>query len=273
MREEPRERTLIVNDVVLTRTEDSVRWITLNRPDRLNALTRRVLERLLAELEVAAADDTVRAVVLTGAGSGFSAGGDLRTGLHEVTGTGDHADQIRELRRFMRVSELLRAMDKPTIAAVNGACVGAGMALACAADIRIAAESAFFATAFLSAGVSGDFGGTWTLSSIVGQGVATDLYLTGRRLDAPQALMLGLITTVCPTFELPREVQTLAATLARRSPTAMRAIKGNFAALPCSLADLLDVEAAHHVQCTNSVEAASAMAAFTERAGSARAHA
>ena len=257
-----------MDEVLLISTVDAVRWITLNRPDRLNALTRPVLERLLAELERAADDDRIRTVVLAGAGRGFCAGGDLRTGLQEVTGTGPRAQQTQALRRFTRAAELLHGMGKPTIAAVNGPCVGAGLALACAADIRVASESALFATGFLGAGVSGDFGGTWSLSSILGQGVARDLYLTGRRLDAARALELGLVSGVYPLEALLDEARRLAGELALHSPTAIRAIKANFDALPCSFGDLLDVETARHVDCTNSTEAAAAMSAFA--AGSRR---
>ncbi len=252
-------------DPVLTRTEGAVRWITLNRPRRLNALSRGLLERLLDEVERAAGDDAVRAVVLTGAGAGFSAGGDLKAGLHEVTGNGPHDEQVRELRRFMRIAELLHGMGKPTVAAVNGACAGAGLALACAADVRLAAGSAVFATAFLTAGVSGDFGGAWSLASIVGAGPARELYLTGRKLNAPQALALGLVSAVHPDERLAAEAGGLADVLATRSPRAVRAIKANFAALPCGFTELLDQEAERHVECTNSVEAAAAMTAFRER--------
>ena len=162
-------------------------------------------------------------------------------------------EQDATLRRFTRAAELLHGMGKPTVAAVNGPCVGAGLALACAADIRVAAGSALFATGFLGAGVSGDFGGTWSLASILGQGSARDLYLTGRQIGRGPGIgpRPGRAPCTRPKALLD-EAGDSPSELAQRSPTAIRAIKANFAALPCSFSDLLDVETARHVDCTNS---------------------
>ena len=139
-----------------------VATITLNRPDRLNAMTTELIEGVLDRLEQAATDETVRVVVLTGAGRGFCAGGDLgQTGL--FADGRQEQDAVAELRRLHQTTVLLHEMPKPTIAAINGPCAGAGLSWACACDLRIAAESAVFRTAFLSAGLTGDFGGTWSL--------------------------------------------------------------------------------------------------------------
>jgi 2-(1,2-epoxy-1,2-dihydrophenyl)acetyl-CoA isomerase len=243
----------------------SVGWVTLDRPDRMNAMSRALLEQLLAILQELSGDATVRAVVLTGAGSSFCAGGDLRQSLKEITGDGPIAEQTAELRRFMRTSQLLAEMDKPTIAAVNGACAGGGLGLALAADIRLASENAVFTTGFLTVGVSGDFGTTWGLSRAVGPALARELYLTGRRLGADEALRLGLVSAVHPADELMAAAEAVAVSVARQAPLAVRAIKRNFNALPASLAEVLEMEAARHVRCTNSADAEEARLAFLDK--------
>jgi 2-(1,2-epoxy-1,2-dihydrophenyl)acetyl-CoA isomerase len=250
---------------VTIEVRDAVGWVTLNTPDQLNVMTRELLESLCQALEEVAESDEVRAVVLTGAGKAFSAGGDLSAGLDEITGKGPIAKQISELRRFMRSSQLLVEMPKPTIAAVNGAVAGGSLGLACCADIRVASERAMFVTAFLTVGVSGDFGGTWALSRAVGPGRARELYLTSRRVDAGAALEMGLVSHVWPAEELAERTHSLAVELAGRAPLAIRAIKENFNSLPCSLAEILEIEARHHVGCTNTEDATEARLAFLEK--------
>jgi 2-(1,2-epoxy-1,2-dihydrophenyl)acetyl-CoA isomerase len=156
-------------------------------------------------------------------------------------------------------------MDKPTIAAVNGACAGGGLGLALAADIRLASENAVFTTGFLTVGVSGDFGTTWGLSRAVGPALARELYLTGRRLGADEALRLGLVSAVHPADELMAAAEAVAVSVARQAPLAVRAIKRNFNALPASLAEVLEMEAARHVRCTNSADAEEARLAFLDK--------
>lgn len=156
-------------------------------------------------------------------------------------------------------------MDKVTIAAVNGACAGAGLGLACCADIRIASDRAAFVTAFVNVGVSGDFGGTWGLSRAVGPGVARELYLSSRRVDAEEALRLGLVREVIAAEDLVERARALATELATEAPLALAAVKHNFNALPASLADVLEREAANHVRCTNTEDAEEARRAFLEK--------
>lgn len=256
---------MTASSAVATEVHDAVGWVTLNRPDKLNVMTRELLEGLSAALEEMAESDAVRVVVLTGAGKAFSAGGNLSEGLDEITGKGPIARQTSELRRFMRSSQLLVEMPKPTIAAINGAVAGGSLGLACCADIRVASERAVFVTAFLTAGVSGDFGGTWALSRAVGPGRARELYLTGRRLSSVEALQMGLVSHVWPADELIEQTQQLAAELTRKPPLAVRAMKRNFNALPASLADVLELEARHHVECTNTEDAIEARLAFLEK--------
>lgn len=250
---------------VLVERSAGAAWVTLNRPASLNVVTRDLLEALLDVLETLAGDDDVRVVVVTGSGRAFCAGGDLSESLATVTGPGPLAHQTAELRRFMRTSQLLVEMEKVTIAAVNGACAGAGLGLACAADIRIASETASFVTAFVNVGVSGDFGGTWGLSRAVGPGVARELYLTSRRLRAQDALRLGLVSEVVPSDELADRVHEIVVNVSSKPPLALAAVKRNFNALPSSLREVLELEAASHVWCTNTEDAEEARRAFLEK--------
>lgn len=251
---------------VISEVRGSVAWITFNRPDRLNTMNRKLLELTLMALETHGEDPAVRVVVVTGAGRAFGAGGDLSEPLDAITGDGPLARQTSELRRLMRVSQLLFEMPKPTIAAVNGACAGASLGVACAADIRICAETAIFTSAFLGAGVSGDFAGSWGLARAIGPALARDMYLTGRRLDAAAALRMGLVSEVHPSSGLLARAEELALELASRPPLALAAMKRNFnSAESALLHQILEAEAANHVATTNTEDAAEARMAFLEK--------
>ncbi len=180
---------------------DGVATLTLNRPERLNALSAPILEGLLEALPRLAADPAVGAVVLTGAGRAFCAGGDVKRMAEETVPRSSEED-VAKLRARMEVSRLLHEMPKPTIAMVNGPAAGAGLAMALACDLRIAGESARFVTAFAKVGFSGDFGGSYFLSKLVGTGKARELYFTAEPLDAAQALALGIANRVVPDAEL-----------------------------------------------------------------------
>jgi 2-(1,2-epoxy-1,2-dihydrophenyl)acetyl-CoA isomerase len=256
-----------MSDLTLYAVADGVATITLNRPDRLNAMTDALLEALLSALEQAAEDDAVHAVVLTGAGRAFCAGGDLKEGVGGgVGGDGSVTTATGNLRRYMRTAQLLREMPKPTIAAVRGACAGAGLSLACAADLRFAGRSAVFATAFVNAGLSGDFGGTWTLTAILGSGRAREAYLLSERIDAAEALKLGLVSAVVEDDELEGHVGAVAARLAAGPVAALRAIKANLNdAQSVGFAEALEREAARHIASSRTADAAEATQAFVEK--------
>lgn len=186
---------------VLIDNEGGVRIITLNRPDRLNALTGSIMAPLADACADAARDPSVGCVVVTGAGRGFCAGGDLKEGGADkavVTANPDSGTRTEQgftrLRGFMETSRLLHEMPKPTIAMVNGPVAGAGIGIAGACDLRFAGKSASFLTAFDRIGAGGDFGSTWFWSRIVGTGVARELFLLGEKLDAEQAFHKGLYT-------------------------------------------------------------------------------
>jgi 2-(1,2-epoxy-1,2-dihydrophenyl)acetyl-CoA isomerase len=256
-----------MNDAqLIVEQRDAVGWITFNRPEEMNVLTRALLEELLRALEDFAQDSAVHAVVLTGSGRSFSAGGNLANGLNEITGTGPLTNQTSQLRRFMRAAQLLVEMPKVTIAAVNGACAGGSLGIACAADVRVASEKAVFATGFLTAGVSGDFAGTWGLSRAVGPGVARDLYLTGRRVDAARAYQLGLVSEVVAPEELLDRAHSLAVEMTNKPPLAIRAMKELFNRMDGGLLHhVLEMEAQSQVALINSEDANEARLAFLEK--------
>ena len=162
---------------------DGVATLTLNRPERLNALSTPIMEGLLEALPRLARDAAVGVIVLTGAGRAFCAGGDVKS-MAEGSIERSMEEAVTHLRGRMEVSRLLHEIPKPTIAMVNGAAAGAGLSLALACDLRIAAQSARFVTAFANIGFSGDFGGSYFLSKLVGTGKARELYYTAEPLDA-----------------------------------------------------------------------------------------
>lgn len=243
-----------------------VATVTFNRPDRLNAMTDEGWAELAAILDRLAGLDDTTVVVLTGAGRGFCAGGDLvaTAGEESVVKTFDAT--VRDLRSWSSAADRLRSMNKVTIAAVNGAAAGAGLSLACAADIRVASESAVFRTAFLSAGLSGDFGGAWNLSRIVGEARAREMYLLNEKVSAPAAAEIGLVSKVYNPEVFVDSVRALAQELSGRAPLALRAIKENFVdAARLGLAEYMDREIARHVALSRTADASEAAAAFTEK--------
>src|SRR5213596_3944747 len=179
---------------LLEELKDGVTVLTLNRPDRLNAMSPSMLDALLEALPRLAADPEVGVVVLTGAGRAFCSGGDVKAMAEgrEFGGT-TLEEKAQALRSRMEVSRWLHEMPKPTIAMVRGAAAGAGLSLALACDLRVAADGARFGTAFARVGYSGDFGGSFFLTQLVGTAKARELYFTADLLDAQQALALGMV--------------------------------------------------------------------------------
>jgi 2-(1,2-epoxy-1,2-dihydrophenyl)acetyl-CoA isomerase len=256
-----------MNEVILYAVDDGVATITLNRPEHMNTMGDGLLEQAALAMAQAAEDDAVRAVILTGTGRAFCAGGDLRgfaAGGNQGPATVEGS--VANLRGRMRTSQLLHEMPKVTIAAINGACAGAGFSWACACDIRYAADNAVFNTAFMTAGLSGDFGGTWTLPRLVGAAKARELYLLAEKFDAAEALRIGLVSAVLPSDELMDVVRAKAARVAGFAPLSVRAIKANLNdSLETGFADQLDREADRHVRCGLTDDAREAAAAFLEK--------
>ena len=252
---------------LLESIKDGVAVLTLNRPDRLNALSIAMLDAMLEALSRLADDGNVGVVVVTGAGRGFCAGGDVKAMAEgrEFAG-GTLEEKAQELRAKMEVSRWLHEMPKPTIAMVRGAAAGAGLSLALACDLRIASDTARFATAFARVGYSGDFGGSWFLTQLVGTARARELYYTAEILDAPQALALGLVNRVVPDARLEEETLALAARLARGPRVALRYMKRNMnAAEAGTLKDSLDLEAWHHTRTGFTEDHKEAAKAFVDK--------
>ena len=250
---------------LLETVTDGVATLTLNRPDRLNALSTPMLDGLLEALPRLAADAKVAVVVLTGAGRGFCAGGDVKS-MAEGTSLLNVNDAVARLRSRMEVSRLLHEIPKPTIAMVNGAAAGAGLSMALACDLRVASESARFITAFAKVGFSGDCGGSSFLSKLIGTGRARELYYTGEPLNATQALALGIVREVVPDAKLLEATMALARRLANGPSVALALMKQNFnAAETGTLSELLDLEALHQVQTSRTEDHKEAAHAFVEK--------
>ena len=256
-----------MSTTVLYETDGPVATITLNRPDRLNAMNRELMTTAVEVFEKAASDPAVRVLILTGAGKGFCAGGDLAGFAGgEFKQPQPIEQRIAELRRSMRTSQILRESDMVTIAAINGACAGAGFSWALACDLRYAAASAKFSSAFLNAGLSGDFGGSYSLTHILGTAKARELYLLAERFDAAEAERIGLVSRTLPDAELMNHVRGVARRLADSAPIALREIKRNLNdAMRLSFSEALDREADRHSRCGTTEDNTEAAKAFLEK--------
>ena len=250
---------------LLEAVSDGVATLTLNRAERLNALSTPIMEGLLEALPRLARNSAVGAIVLTGAGRAFCAGGDVKS-MAEGRVERSMEEAVIHLRGRMEVSRLLHEIPKPTIAMVNGPAAGAGMSLALACDLRIAGQSARFVTAFANIGFSGDFGGSYFLSKLVGTGKARELYYMAEPLDATQALSLGVVNRVVADADLAKATMQLAQKLANGPRVALALMKQNFnAAENGSLAQLLDLEARRQVETGRTEDHKEAARAFVEK--------
>jgi 2-(1,2-epoxy-1,2-dihydrophenyl)acetyl-CoA isomerase len=252
---------------LLEQVKDGVAVLTLNRPDRLNAMSRPMLDALLEALPRLTEDPTVGVVVLTGAGRGFCAGGDVKA-MAEGNELGGQTmeERAQALRSRMETSRWLHEMPKPTIAMMRGPAAGAGLSLAMACDLRIASDTVKLGTAFARVGYSGDFGGSYYLTQLVGTAKARELYFTADLLDAQQALGLGLVNRVVADARLEDETMALASRLARGPRVAYRYMKRNMnAAETASLKDMLDLEAWNHTRTGMTEDHREAARAFVEK--------
>jgi 2-(1,2-epoxy-1,2-dihydrophenyl)acetyl-CoA isomerase len=247
--------------------ENGVAVVTLNRPERLNALTASLMTALRGTLGALAEDPAIGCVVVTGAGRGFSAGGDVQVQAANARQADRPAEQrADQLRGFMESARLLHEMPKPTIAMVNGVAAGAGMAMALACDLRMVAASARMTTAFAKVGLSGDFGGSYFLTRLVGPALARELYFTSEVLDAQRIAALGLASRIVADDALSGETMAMAQRLAAGPRVAWRYIKRNMkAAEEGSLADVLDAEAFGMLRCRLTEDHAEAAQAFVEK--------
>jgi 2-(1,2-epoxy-1,2-dihydrophenyl)acetyl-CoA isomerase len=230
--------------------DDAIATITLNRPERLNALNYALKNEMLKAFDVVANDDAVRAVVLTGSGRAFCAGADLQDVLRRSLDMDPVTREREAVRGFNELVRVMRQLEKPIIAAVNGVAVGGGCCLAMAADIRLAGPSAQFGMVFVRLGLSSaDMGGTFLLPRLVGLAHASELLLTGEIIGAERAERIGLVNRLLAKDELMPTARQYAARLAAGPPIALAATKRALnQSLGIDIAQHLDYEA--YVQST-----------------------
>jgi 2-(1,2-epoxy-1,2-dihydrophenyl)acetyl-CoA isomerase len=254
---------------LLADVDDGVAVLTMNRPNRRNAMSEAMMtamDRVLGEVET---DDSVGCVVLTGAGGAFCAGGDVKA-MAERTAA-DRAQALdaavhRQRLRQRATSGRLWQMPKPTVAAIGGPAAGAGLSLALACDLRFAVEGAVLTTAFAKVGFSGDYGGTWFLTRLVGSAKARELYYFSERLSAADAERLGIVNAVFPAARFEEEVRQRARRLARGPRLAYRYMKENLnRAVNGELGECMDLEVTHHLRTGLTEDHREAARAFVER--------
>ena len=257
---------------LLGRIEGHVAVLSFNRPDRRNALSEGVYAGFERALPQVSSNPDVRVVMITGEGGAFCAGGDVK-GMNErnkSAGSGSSVsleERIEGLRhRQNLVSLALRKLPQPVVAALPGAAAGAGLSIALAADIRIAAERAIVMTAFANVGASGDFGTSWFLPRLVGEARAKHLMFTTPRLTARQAENLGIINEVLPDDNFATAALEWCHDLASRAPIALRYMKENVnRAMDVSLQAALDAEAVAMTRTMSTADHREAAAAFVEK--------
>jgi 2-(1,2-epoxy-1,2-dihydrophenyl)acetyl-CoA isomerase len=254
-----------MTEVLVERIDDGVLTLTMNRPERLNALNPEMLARLHDALLRAAADRAVAVIVVAGAGRAFCAGGDVKA-MAEGGRSETFDERAQGLRQRMEAARLLHDMPKPTIAMLRGAAAGAGLSLALACDLRIAGDTARLTTAFAKVALSGDFGGSYFLTRLVGPAKARELYFTSPILSAAEAQALGLVTRVVADAELEEATQALAVSLARGPRVTLGYMKQNMnLAEQAGLAEVMDAEALRHTRCGQTEDHREAAAAFVEK--------
>ena len=255
---------------LLAELDAGVLTLTLNRPDARNAMSRTMNTALQEQLAQAEFNHAVRCIVLTGAGKGFCAGGDVKGMAASGDGTVG-AQTIDQAIHRQRVNQRATAgklfkMPKPTLAALPGAAAGAGLALALACDLRIMASTAVMTTAFAKVGFSGDYGGSYFLTQLVGTAKARELYFLSERVGADEALRLGLTNWVCAPEELAERTRAIALRLAAGPTVAYRYMKENLnRALAGEVDDCMDLEATHHIHCGQTEDHREATKAFVAK--------
>ncbi len=252
--------------------EDGVAVLTMNRPERRNAMSGEMMSGMTIALVEAEASNDVRCVVLTGAGGAFCAGGDVK-GMNERNkpASGGAPTTLDEAIARQRLAQRATAgklyeMPKPTIASLPGAAAGAGLSLALACDLRIASENALLVTAFAKVGFSGDYGGTFFMTQLIGAAKARELYYLSDRVDAKEAERLGLVNQVVTEGALEEKTLELARRLASGPSVAYRYMKENLnRAVGGEMGECMDLEATHHVHTGLTEDHRNAARAFVEK--------
>jgi 2-(1,2-epoxy-1,2-dihydrophenyl)acetyl-CoA isomerase len=253
-----------MSDLIET-IKDGVATLTMNRPDRRNAMSGEMMDGLAEALPRLAEDTNVGAVIVTGAGPAFCAGGDVKA-MAASTGEQTLEQRTARLRKGMEASRILHEMPKPTIAMIRGAAAGAGLSMALACDIRFASDKTKFTSAFINVGFSGDYGGSYFLTHIVGTAKARELYYTGDVIQSEEALRIGMINRMIADADLEAETKAFAAKLAAGPRIAMSYMKKNMnAAEQGTLANCFDLEAMHHSRTGMTEDHKEASKAFVEK--------
>ena len=244
---------------ILYEASNGVGRLTLNRPEQLNGITGTMIRELHELLNAIATDSSLAVVVLTGAGRGFCPGADLK---HYSSGEAVEPS----LSEYFDITRLLHELPAVTVAGVNGACAGAGMGWACACDLRFAARSAKFATAFLNVAVAGDMALPWSLPRLVGAAKARELSFLSGKFDADEALRLGLVSGVFDDDVFRVELDAVVDRLAGAAPLAIRGMKANYlAAERMGLGDFITIETERHQRISASADTQEAFKAFVEK--------
>ena len=255
----------MTNDLIVKK-ENSILKITFNRPERRNALSHDMLNAFYSELIKIENDSSIRAVVITGAGNAFCAGGDLKDMAERSNENETTQEKTNNLRRMMETSRILHEMPTPTIAVLPGAAAGAGLSIALACDIRIASENAKITTAFAKAGFPGDFGGTFFLTQMVGTARARELYYLSSILTANEAKDLGIINRVATEDDLERVADEIIQQIANGPSTALRYMKQNMnLAEKGNLNASLDSEALFQTLCRETEDHKNAAKSFVAK--------
>lgn len=253
------------NDMVQQELEGGLLTIIMNRPDRRNALNPDMTRGLVEAARRASEDNKVRAVLLKGAGGTFCVGGDVKSmaaGREPLS----FETKLAILRRSMEVSRVLHQMPKPVVAQLDGAAAGAGLSIALSCDLRVASQSCKITTAFAKVGYSGDYGGTYFLTQLLGSARARELYLMSPVLTAQDAHAIGMVTKVVPDAEIDATARNLAMSLAQGPSVALGYIKRNINnAEYLALEDCFDAEAIHHTRCGDTEDHRGAAKAFVEK--------
>lgn len=252
---------------LLAALEGGVLTLTLNRPEARNAMSAAMNAALGEQLARAELDDEVKCIVLTGAGKGFCAGGDVK-GMAARDGRGSGIDAAIHRQRVNQraTAGKLFTIPKPTLAALPGAAAGAGLALALACDLRLMAKDAVMTTAFARVGFSGDYGGTYFLTQIVGSAKAREMFFLPERIEAEEALRLGLANWICEAGELAARTHEIAHRLASGPAIAYRYMKENLnRALGGDMLECLDMEGTYQIHTGQTEDHKEAARAFVEK--------
>lgn len=252
--------------VILTQVENRVATLTLNRPNKLNAVNGELLAQAVDCLTQWSSDPDIGAVVVTGAGRAFCAGGDVSTMAQPTADAPTLEQKIDTLRQWQRISWMLYEMPKVTLAAVNGFAMGAGLGICLACDLRIASDQAKFGTAYAKVGFGGDFGTTWLLTHTVGPAKAKELLFLADAIDAEEALRIGLVNQVATHETFAAEVAEAAERLAHGPLTSYRYMKANVnLATYTDFRTHLDREAETHLRCGMTEDHREGVRAFMEK--------